>query len=283
MDEEVVQFGIIYKFTIIDTDYTFNGNKNIFYVGKHRSDELGNYPGSGSIWGDFITKLKRDYRYRWREHIKTEILYKRKCTLRCLNAMERYFIKHEKAHYSFDVGGCNVAWGGDNSPVDVITKKKISNKNSGRILSNETRRRVSNFHTGKKLSEETRKKMSLSKIGDNNPMKRKEVREKVSNANCGKQAWNKGKNWSDEAKKKMSESRKGKEPWNKGKKMSDEIKMNLSKALKGRKLSEAHKENIRRCVTENPPFKGRHHTEQSKEKLRQAALKQFSKKNNTNE
>lgn len=77
-------------------------------------------------------------------------------------------------------------------------------------------------------------------------------------------------------------ARKGKEPWNKGKKMSDEIKMNLSKALKGRKLSEAHKENIRRYVTENPPFKGRHHTEQSKEKLRQAALKQFSKKNNTN-
>ena len=32
MDEKVVQFGIIYKFTIIDTDYTFNGNKNIFYV-----------------------------------------------------------------------------------------------------------------------------------------------------------------------------------------------------------------------------------------------------------
>ena len=197
--------------------------------------------------------------------------------------MEVYFIKREKAHYSFGIGGCNVAWGGDNSPVDVIVKKKISNKNSGRILSNETRQKMSNFHKGRKLSEEHKMKLSLSKIGDNNPMKRKEVREKVSNAKRGKQSWNKGKKMSEESRRKMSEARKGKEPWNKGKKMSDEIKMNLSKALKGRKLSEAHKENIRRYVTENPPFKGKHHTEQTKEKLRQAALKQFSKKNNTNE
>ena len=133
-------YGIIYKFTIV-TKYKFNGHKP-FYVGqrwetksidKFLSRNCNNYSGSGSIWTDFINRLKQDYPTCWRKLIKREVLfYSDNCSQKVLDKTEEYFIKHEKAHYSYKVGGCNVLWGtannfGSGSPAkDKTVRKKMS-------------------------------------------------------------------------------------------------------------------------------------------------------------
>ena len=83
-----------------------------------------------------------------------------------------------------------------------------------------------------------------------------EARRKMSEANKGKPAHNKGvpmseeqkkklseskKNISDEIRKKISEAKKGKPASNKGKPMSEEQKRKLSEANKGKKLSDETK------------------------------------------
>lgn len=106
--------GIIYKFTII-CGYKFN-NQKPFYVGQHWTNESterfkslkSRYWGSGSIWNDFVDKIKKDYRSNWRHFIKREIL----CVLKTddkekLNKLEEYFISREKANYRNELGGCN--------------------------------------------------------------------------------------------------------------------------------------------------------------------------------
>lgn len=189
------QIGIIYKFTII-AKYKFDGHKP-FYVGQHFGN-LDEYWGSGRIWTDFITRIKLDFPTCWKKLIKKVVLYQRPCSQKCLDKMEEYFIKKEKAHYSYKSGGCNILWGtannfGSGSPMKdpLVAKrcgeslKKYRGKKShsyGRKLSEETKRKLSEFHLGKvgpnkgkKMSEETRKKMSEAqskrmKNPKNNPM-----------------------------------------------------------------------------------------------------------------
>ncbi|MBO5143016.1 MAG: GIY-YIG nuclease family protein [Clostridia bacterium] len=119
-------------------------------------------------------------------------------------------------------------------------------------------------------------------------------------------------NMTEETKRKISEANKGKQGWNKGihigigeenpfygKKHSEETKRKISEANKGRKMSEEQKEKIRQScrktwqekikngyvMSENTKqklsiankgkpsaFKGCHHTKEAKEKLRQAHL-----------
>ncbi len=119
--------------------------------------------------------------------------------------------------------------------------------------------------SGYKHTEEIKAKMSQSRIGDKNPSKRPEVREKISQANKGRTTWIKGKKLSDETRKKMSkpkteetkrkmsEARKGEKNHNYGKPLSEETKRKISEANKGkirpeetkRKISEANKGKIR--------------------------------------
>lgn len=83
------------------------------------------------------------------------------------------------------------------------------------------------------------------------------TRIKISNANMGKTAWNKGVAFSEEVKSRMSESAKGKTLSNetkkkmseirkgrKGKPVSNEAKIKMSVAKKGKKLTEEHKLNM---------------------------------------
>lgn len=201
--------GIIYKFTII-AKYKFNENKP-FYIGQHwenkgkkhfLSSNVSNYSGSGKIWTDFVNRLKQDYPICWRKLIKREVLfYSENCSQKALDKMEEYFIKKEKAHYSYKIGGTNIAWGGNGSIKDESTKKKLREINLGKKLSDETRRRMSESGKNKKLSYETKIKIGLSKIGDKNPMKNKEIRDKISEKNKGKISWNKGKKASIETRK----------------------------------------------------------------------------------
>lgn len=50
----------------------------------------------------------------------------------------------------------------------------------GKKHSEETRRKISESNKGRVPSDETKKKLSLSKMGNNNPAKNKEVRKKIS-------------------------------------------------------------------------------------------------------
>lgn len=121
--------GIIYKFTIV-AKYKYDGHRP-FYVGQHIGvDDFNTYWGSGRIWNDFLDKLKQDYPKHWKKLIRREILFQRECSQKVLDAMEMYYIKKGKAHYSYGLGGCNVLWGtangfGSGSPAkqDIVRKK----------------------------------------------------------------------------------------------------------------------------------------------------------------
>lgn len=272
----MVSTGIIYRFDIL-SDCSFYNNAP-FYVGQHWGD-ISNYWGSGKIWNDFISHIKSLYPHEWQRKIKKTILFQGECSQKTLDKLEEVYIKKEKAHYSYKIGGCNIAWGGNGSKCDERTKKLLSDFNLGKKLSEETKRKMSVSRKGIKLSDDVRRKMSVSKIGNKNPTKRIEVKKKISEANRGKPAWNKGKNMSEESKRKMSEAARGRIPWNKGIPMSEEQKIKLSNRFRGRKLSDEWKKKIAEYISNNHPMKGKHHSEETKQKLREAALKQWKDRN----
>jgi len=141
--------------------------------------------------------------------------------------------------------------GGITSSVQVVpasfrfkmTFKKGHKINIGRkrIFSDEHKRNIRKSC----MKPEARKKRSEAKKGNNNPMKRPEVAEKVSKTL--KQTW-KEKRFLF---KNTPLFKKGQVPWNKGKKglqiPSEETKQKLSKIMK-----------------EIAPFKGRHHSKENK-------------------
>ena len=91
---------------------------------------------------------------------------------------------------------------------------------------------------GQKMSEETKKKMSLSKMGNKNPAKRLEVREKLSKSH-------KGKKHTKETKFKMSLV-------HYGHKTSEKTKRKIGLANKGKKRTEELKQRISNVVKANP-------------------------------
>lgn len=188
--------GIIYKFTII-AKYKYDKHKP-FYIGQHVGvSDFNSYWGSGCIWNKFITRLKQDYPKHWMKLIKREILFQRECSQKVLDAMEMYYIKKEKAHYSYGLGGCNVLWGtannfGSGNPAkdpnvrkehsDFVKKWwqehpdekiKLSKRRKGAKTPEYIKKKISkslsgkfcgdkNPMFGKKISEETRIKMSIA-------------------------------------------------------------------------------------------------------------------------
>jgi group I intron endonuclease len=92
----------------------------------------------------------------------------------------------------------------------------------------------------------------------------------------GREPWNKGKKgvYTQEQLKRMSSGMKGRIANNKGKPMSEEQKIKLSLAHKNKKLTDEHKNNISKSITgKNNHWFGKHHSEESKEKIRQTKLK----------
>jgi hypothetical protein len=113
------------------------------------------------------------------------------------------------------------------------TKQKISNSNKGRIKSVEERKHISESLIGKHTSDETRKRMSES--GKNRPP------------------------ISEETRKRMSEAHKN---------PSEEIRNKISKRHKGRVKSELERKHISESHKGLPsPMLGKHHTEESKQKI----------------
>lgn len=206
--------GIIYKLTII-AKYKMDGH-HLFYIGQHwcksKEDFLNrDYPyyGSGSIWLDFVNKIKKEYPTKWRYFIRREILcfVTNEDSQGVLNKLEKYWIEREKSHYSYKLGGCNVIIGSsyDNAPSkDEFVKKKIAQWNLGKHPSENTKKKISRsvliyYQThsggmkGRKHSVEQKRKWSLERkgkqVGVENPFYGKthtaESLAKISAANKG--------------------------------------------------------------------------------------------------
>lgn len=272
--------GIIYKFTII-AKYKMDGH-HPFYIGQHwcksKEDFLDrNYPyyGSGSIWNDFIAKIKQEYPERWRYFIRREILccVTNRDSQRTLNKLEKYWIEREHAHYSYGIGGCNVIIGSSYDTIpskDPIVGKKISKSKKKFYKTDrglEIRKklsaiRIGNVAWGKKVSIslrksdkfhnsikscEHRKLMSdIAKrrfaVSENHPMYGKHHTEETKKILREK---NLGKIVSEETRKKLSDSHSGEKHWNYGNRYSDEMRKKLSDAHIGKKLSEETKMKMR--------------------------------------
>ena len=105
------------------------------------------------------------------------------------------------------------------------TKRRISESNIGRTITEEQRVNLSEAHKGIKHSEETKKRLKELSTGRKHT---KEAKDKISKTH-------KGVTKSIEHRKKLSEVNTGKVGRNKGKEFSDEWKKNLSEAHKNQK------------------------------------------------
>lgn len=154
-------------------------------------------------------------------------------------------------------------------------KRKISEGHKGQIpwnkgktgvYSEETRRKIGEASARREITEETRKKMSEANKGKNVS---EETRKKISEATKGRIPWNKGKHLSDEHKRRIGDAKKGQVPWNKGKTgvYSEETKRKMRENLPDR----SGKNNSMFGRTgESAPMFGKHHSEETKQKNREA-------------
>lgn len=191
--------GIIYKFTII-AKYKYDGHKP-FYVGQHVGvNDFNDYWGSGKIWNNFLDRLKKDYPKCWMKLIRREVLYIHECSQKTLDKLEEYYIKKEKAHYSYKQGGCNVLWGaarkcGELNPMkDPSIAKRVSYKLRHGSHHDVSGIKNPNYGNGNAIR------------GDKNPMKNPEIAKR--NAELRK-----GKKRTAEQKMRMSEGRKHIKYW----------------------------------------------------------------------
>ena len=109
-----------------------------------------------------------------------------------LDKKEIQYIKKLKPHYNLTKGG-RTFFNHNEQTKKVISEYQMVAKlgntyRLGKTFTKEQRQKISSSlkgnsnrlgKKGHKLSEETKKKMSASRMGDNNPAKRKDVREKL--------------------------------------------------------------------------------------------------------
>jgi hypothetical protein len=172
---------------------------NRYYIGCHWGYEDDGYICSSS-WmrqaykhrpNDFKRKiLSRIYSNRF-DLIDEE--YKWLCMIKDNEISKKYYNLNNRKHNH---------WSSSNKYDDVINKIKKQLEN-----------------------EDKRKKLSEQKIGDKNPMKRKEVSEKVASKNRGRPSKLRGTYRTQEQKDHHSKMMKGKIPHNKGKKLTEEEKI----------------------------------------------------------
>ena len=249
------QIGIIYKFTII-TKYKFD-NRKPFYVGQHFGlDSFDSYPGSGKIWEDFINRMKKDFPTCWQKLIKREVLYQRPCSQKVLDKMEEYYIKKEKSHYSYKIGGCNVLWGtankfGSGSPMKDPECRKKQSESLKKFYKE-------NKHPclGKKASKELKRKLSISHKGyKHDDLVVKRISEK-----------NKGKKRTKEFSQKM------KNVW------EDRKRSGWISPIKNKSVNEETRikraEGVRKYYSNHQSFfKGKSHSETAKQRISEAMVK----------
>lgn len=163
--------------------------------------------------------------------------------------------------------GYNMTDGGDGHRGWIPTEENrinMSNAQKGKKLSEEHKRKISQSEKGKKLSEEHKDKIRQALKGR---VFSEETRKKISESKKGKPGNNKGKKMPREVVERLREMRKREN-------LSEETLKKMSESAKNKseetrkKISDAAKERYKN--PSNVPFYGKHHTEESKEKLRKA-------------
>ena len=283
--------GIIYKMKILTTgDY---------YVGQTcKINDFHTYYGSGRVWKNKIKKIKKKYPTCWKKLIKREILWSGECNQKLLDKLEEVYIRKEKALIDLNLGGCNILPGTANKYGEGCMSKQPY-----------VRKKISESNSGKKCSNANKKLFSEMYMGSGNPFYGKhhteESREKIRKNR-------KPFIWTDELRKKVSETLKKKyesgEIINsmKGKHHTEETKKKLSKhfsgknnpmygiSLSGKKhprygkhWDEEHKKHQSEIIKKKyengemvSPFKGKHHTEETKKKLSESKIGKYIGKNN---
>ena len=137
-----------------------------------------------------------------------------------------------------------------------------------------TKEHHSEYHHG---SEETRKKRSESLKGC---VVSEETKRKIGDAN-------RGKKHTDESRQKMSKALKGRYTGvnspNYGRKHTEETRLRMHEAHVGKLLSEEHKLNISKSLKQNPPWLGKHLSDETKKKISENNAKPMLGKHHTEE
>lgn len=174
-------------------------------------------------------------KYGW-DNFKHEVLYENLTKSEAENMEIELIAQYKSNQKEF---GYNIENGGSAAgKISDETRKKISESHKGMLSPNK----------GKPMSEEQKQKISKAKTGKSNGPRSEETKRKISEAN-------KGKVVSDETRKKISDIRK--ECW-----ANDDYRQNQI---------EKHKWQ----TGENHPWFGKHHSEETKEKIRQANTKVY--------
>ena len=186
--------------------------------------------GNGYRNNEYFSKAIR--KYGWK-NIKHEILYsnltKEEAEFREKELISFYMSNNRNYGYNISSGNHGI---GSHSEE---TKEKI--RKAKQNITEETRIKISKAHKGKVISEETKNKISKSMTGEKNHFY--------------------GKHHTYDAKKKISESHIGLESKLKGVPKTKEHRKKLSESAKNRFSNQ-----------ENHPMFGNHHTDESRQKMR---------------
>lgn len=229
--------------------FYLNENKKYFYIGSSRN--IGNRLNQhmiGMATGNH-TSLQEAYNASGKDISKFRCRIMEKVHLaenddnyrkgHILQTREQFWINHCKETNVLCNRSMN-AFGtaGMHFKCSEETKKKISEKNKGHLVSQQTRDKISQAMKGIPLPEEKRLKR------------------------LGKTPWNKGVPMSEEQKENLRIK-------NTGKKLSLETRKKLSETMKKRDHSFYEKLSVL-FTGRQSPMKGRKHTEETKQKMRQA-------------
>jgi hypothetical protein len=198
-----------------------NKGKPGYMLGKHLSEETKEKLRQAHLGkkASEETKLKMSLSRRGKK-LKPEVIPTNFCECGCGQLVRKRFVHGHAIRV--------------NNPMNnKECRKKISLKNKGRIISQETREKMSNARKGKSNlymkgnhhSEETKRKLSIAHSGKK---LLENTKSKISEANKGERNHFYGKKHSEETKKYLSELRKGK-------KLSPEICQIMSESKKGEK------------------------------------------------
>ena len=234
-------------------------------VPRGKTPATDSYYGSGTAWRN-IHKAHPD------ECVKTvlEVVESK----REVDELEKKFIAHYRSVYGeLCVNIADGGSGGFTGTCSEATRKKISLAGKGRKHSEDTKRKIAEGNKGKCVSEATRKKISLAHKGKKHSP---EVIEKMREVH-------KKEHLSDETRKKMSLSHRGKQH-------TEAYKRKMSEFMKGEnnpnfgKFGKEHQrygvkhtpeaiEKMRAAKVGNKNFLGHHHSEETREKIRQSLIK----------